>query len=91
MSTRAPFVAREAVAFFFGRGVISIRSTGSGRRQNGSSLVTGRITADGSKSLRRNLVQAAHVLLWCRKMDAAKPLQAKVSHLASFHASSSSM
>lgn len=51
-------------------------------RQSGNSTILGRITCEGSKRLRANLVQAAHVLLWCCKTDAAKPLQAKVSHIA---------
>ena len=52
-------------------------------RQSGSSLVVGRITKEGNNQLRATLVQAAHVLLWTCKSDAAKPLQAKVQrHLA---------
>lgn len=51
-------------------------------RQSGSKLVLGNITGDGSPRLRRNLVQAAHVLLWCCKSEAARPLQAKVHRLA---------
>jgi transposase len=51
-------------------------------RQSADSSVTGRITKEGSKQLRRALTQAGHVLLFRCQSENSAPLKAKPARIA---------
>ena len=51
-------------------------------QQSANSSVTGRITKEGSKQLRRALTQAGHVLLFRCQSESSAPLKAKPARIA---------